>query len=55
MKLFRHGPVGQEKPALVDPQGQARDLSGVLDDSALKRSRPPAYNACAPLTRKVYR
>jgi len=32
MKLFRHGPPGQEKPALLDPQGQARDLSGVIDD-----------------------
>jgi len=32
MKLFRHGPPGQEKPALLDAQGQARDLSGVIDD-----------------------
>jgi len=32
MKLFRHGPRGQEKPALIDSQGQARDLSGVIDD-----------------------
>jgi len=32
MKLFRHGPRGQEKPALLDSQGQARDLSGVIDD-----------------------
>lgn len=32
MKLFRHGPVGQERPALLDAQGQARDLSGVISD-----------------------
>jgi 2-keto-4-pentenoate hydratase/2-oxohepta-3-ene-1,7-dioic acid hydratase in catechol pathway len=32
MKLMRHGPKGAEKPALVDAQGQVRDLSGVLDD-----------------------
>jgi len=32
MKLFRHGPPGQEKPALLDAQGQVRDLSGVIDD-----------------------
>lgn len=30
MKLLRHGPKGQEKPALLDAQGQVRDLSGVL-------------------------
>ena len=32
MKLLRHGPKGQEKPALLDDQGQVRDLSGVLRD-----------------------
>ena len=32
MKLMRHGPKGAEKPALVDPAGQVRDLSGVLAD-----------------------
>jgi len=32
MKLFRHGPPGQESPALLDAQGQARDLSGIIDD-----------------------
>ena len=30
MKLMRHGPKGQEKPALLDAQGHVRDLSGVL-------------------------
>ena len=32
MKLMRHGPKGQEKPALVDAQGRVRDLSGELAD-----------------------
>jgi len=32
MKLLRHGPIGQEKPALLDAQGQVRDLSGVIAD-----------------------
>ena len=32
MKLMRHGPKGQEKPALVDRQGRVRDLSGELAD-----------------------
>ena len=32
MKLLRHGPKGQEKPALLDAQGQVRDLSGELPD-----------------------
>ena len=32
MKLLRHGPKGQEKPALLDAQGQVRDLSGVIAD-----------------------
>ena len=32
MKLMRYGAKGAEKPALVDAQGQVRDLSGVLAD-----------------------
>ncbi len=32
MKLMRHGPKGEEKPALVDAAGQVRDLSAVLAD-----------------------
>ena len=32
MKLFRHGPVGAEKPGLVDASGALRDLSAVMAD-----------------------
>jgi 2-keto-4-pentenoate hydratase/2-oxohepta-3-ene-1,7-dioic acid hydratase in catechol pathway len=32
MKLMRYGAKGAEKPALVDADGQVRDLSGVLRD-----------------------
>ena len=32
MKLCRYGPKGQEKPGVVDAQGQLRDLSGVIGD-----------------------
>ncbi|WP_237154311.1 fumarylacetoacetate hydrolase family protein [Oryzibacter oryziterrae] len=34
MKLLRHGPLGQEKPGIVDASGQMRDLSGVVPDIA---------------------
>ena len=32
MKLLRHGPAGQEKPGLLDMQGQIRDLSAIVGD-----------------------
>jgi 2-keto-4-pentenoate hydratase/2-oxohepta-3-ene-1,7-dioic acid hydratase in catechol pathway len=32
MKLLRYGPVGQEKPGLLDRDGHIRDLSGVVRD-----------------------
>ncbi|MYM95496.1 fumarylacetoacetate hydrolase family protein [Duganella vulcania] len=32
MKLLRFGPKGNEKPGLIDADGQLRDLSGVLPD-----------------------
>lgn len=32
MKLLRFGPKGQEKPGLLDDDGNFRDLSGVIDD-----------------------
>ncbi|NQV85318.1 MAG: fumarylacetoacetate hydrolase family protein [Rhodospirillales bacterium] len=32
MKLLRYGPPGEEKPGLLDKNGQIRDLSGKLND-----------------------
>jgi 2-keto-4-pentenoate hydratase/2-oxohepta-3-ene-1,7-dioic acid hydratase in catechol pathway len=32
MKLLRYGPVGQEKPGLMDAGGTIRDLSGLIPD-----------------------
>jgi len=34
VKLFRHGPPGEEKPGLIAPDGSRRDLAGVVDDVA---------------------
>ena len=34
MKLVRYGPVGQEKPGLIDSEGRLRDLSAHIDDIA---------------------
>lgn len=32
MRLVRYGPVGEEKPGLIDASGTLRDLSGQIDD-----------------------
>ncbi|WP_020681323.1 fumarylacetoacetate hydrolase family protein [Marinobacterium rhizophilum] len=40
MKLLRYGPVGQEKPGVIDAQGQIRDLSGHIDDIGGQRLSP---------------
>ncbi len=34
MKLLRYGPPGQERPGLLDANGQVRDLSELIDDVA---------------------
>ncbi len=34
MKLLRYGPIGQEKPGLLDADGTIRDLSSVIPDLA---------------------
>lgn len=40
MKLLRYGPVGQEKPGLLDADGRVRDLSALLPDVAGAALRP---------------
>lgn len=51
MKLLRVGPVGSERPALLDQDGTLRDLSGLVtdvdgallaDDAVLSRVRDAA-------------
>ncbi|MBB3587557.1 fumarylacetoacetate hydrolase family protein [Sphingomonas sp. BK481] len=34
MKLLRYGPIGHEKPGMLDADGAIRDLSGVVSDIA---------------------
>ena len=40
MKLLRVGAKGQEKPAILDTAGRARDLSGVLPDITAQTLQP---------------
>lgn len=42
MKLLRHGPPGHERPALLDADGQWRDLSGMLPDIGPAQLAPAA-------------
>jgi 2-keto-4-pentenoate hydratase/2-oxohepta-3-ene-1,7-dioic acid hydratase in catechol pathway len=44
MKLLRYGPVGHEKPGVLDAQGQLRDLSGLLDDLNARHLSPAALD-----------
>jgi 2-keto-4-pentenoate hydratase/2-oxohepta-3-ene-1,7-dioic acid hydratase in catechol pathway len=53
MKLLRVGPKGAEKPALLDPSGTLRDLSGHIDDiagEALSDARLARLRALDPTT-----
>ena len=53
MKLLRFGPVGQEKPGLLDAAGRVRDLSAVVPDVAgavLLPAQLAALKAIAPDT-----
>lgn len=36
MKLLRYGPIGQEKPGLLDKEGRIRDLSHIINDISPK-------------------
>jgi 2,4-didehydro-3-deoxy-L-rhamnonate hydrolase len=45
MKLLRHGPKGQEKPALLDAQGRVRDLSHLLGDLTPRHLSPAGLAA----------
>ena len=44
MKLLRYGPLGQEKPGLLDASGNLRDLSGLLDDFTPRTLAPEALD-----------
>lgn len=45
MKFVRWGDKGQEKPGVIDDQGQIRDLSGVIPDLEGSYLHPDALNA----------
>ncbi len=49
MKLLRCGAVGQERPALLDPQGRLRDLSGQVPDIAGDTLTPAGLQRLARL------
>ena len=49
MKLLRHGPKGQEKPALIDAQGGVRDLSSLLPDISAATLSPSGLAALRSL------
>ncbi|WP_298371690.1 fumarylacetoacetate hydrolase family protein [Azospirillum sp.] len=49
MKLLRYGPVGQEKPGLLDAQGRIRDLSAQIPDIAGAVLSPEGLDALRTL------
>lgn len=49
MKLLRYGPLGAEKPGMLDGQGVLRDLSGVVPDIAGDVLTPEGVAALAAL------
>jgi 2-keto-4-pentenoate hydratase/2-oxohepta-3-ene-1,7-dioic acid hydratase in catechol pathway len=44
MKLLRYGPVGQERPGMLDAGGRVRDLSGVVSDLAGEALTSPSLD-----------
>ncbi|MBX5453501.1 MAG: fumarylacetoacetate hydrolase family protein [Acidobacteriia bacterium] len=53
MKLLRVGPKGAEKPAMLDPEGGIRDLSGVIPDLAGEALSPEGLARLAALDWKT--
>ena len=49
MKLLRYGPKGQEKPGLLDGDGNIRDLSGHVADIAADTLSPSGLSALADI------
>jgi 2,4-diketo-3-deoxy-L-fuconate hydrolase len=49
MKLLRYGPLGSEKPGLLDGQGQIRDLSGHVADITPAALSPAALAKVASI------
>jgi 2-keto-4-pentenoate hydratase/2-oxohepta-3-ene-1,7-dioic acid hydratase in catechol pathway len=49
MKLLRYGPAGQEKPGLVDKDGQVRDLSAHVKDIAGEAISPEGLKKLAAI------
>lgn len=49
MKLLRHGPKGQEKPALLHTDGTVRDLSALLADIGPAQLAPAGLAALASI------
>lgn len=49
MKLLRYGPVGAEKPGMLDAEGRIRDLSGVVADIAGEVLEPAGIARLAAL------
>lgn len=50
MKLLRYGPLGQEKPGLLDDAGNMRDLSCVFDELTPARLSPECIRALSALS-----
>ena len=51
MKLLRYGPVGGEKPGLLDSDNVIRDLSGVIPDVGGDVLLPESLARLRPLDR----
>lgn len=49
MKLLRYGPAGQEKPGLLDGEGNIRDLSGHVADIAAAELSPEGLATLAAI------